>query len=114
MPQLDALTYFSQFVYLLISFIAVYLFVLNTVIPKVHSALKLRQKVNTVARLTKTLESILPVDDCGGPFVRSLRSSKWCDSTKYDVVRPSSARALQMATTLILKKQQCGFVLSTL
>nr|AML80550.1 ATP synthase F0 subunit 8 [Ulva prolifera] len=48
MPQLDALTYFSQYVYLLITFCAVYYYVLYFIIPKVVSTFKIRQKLNSL------------------------------------------------------------------
>nr|YP_010021529.1 ATP synthase FO subunit 8 [Ulva sp. A AF-2021]QOL10370.1 ATP synthase FO subunit 8 [Ulva sp. A AF-2021] len=48
MPQLDALTYFSQYVYLLITFSAVYYYVLYFIIPKIVSTLKIRQKLNSL------------------------------------------------------------------
>ena len=48
MPQLDALTYFSQYVYLLITFIAVYYFVLSFIIPKILCTFKIRQKLNSL------------------------------------------------------------------
>nr|WVH39682.1 ATP synthase FO subunit 8 [Ulva dactylifera] len=47
MPQLDALTYFSQYIYLLITFSAVYYYVLYFIIPKIVSTLKIRQKLNS-------------------------------------------------------------------
>nr|YP_009424205.1 ATP synthase F0 subunit 8 [Ulva flexuosa]AQS79870.1 ATP synthase F0 subunit 8 [Ulva flexuosa]ATP01429.1 ATP synthase FO subunit 8 [Ulva flexuosa] len=49
MPQLDALTYFSQYVYLLITFSAVYYYVLYFIIPKIVSTFKIRQKLNSLA-----------------------------------------------------------------
>ena len=55
MPQLDALTYFSQFIYLVLSFVGVYGLALQFIIPKVVSAQKLRQKLNSVAELTAKL-----------------------------------------------------------
>nr|BBE20973.1 ATP synthase F0 subunit 8 [Ulva ohnoi] len=48
MPQLDALTYFSQYIYLLITFSAVYYYVLYFIIPKIVSTLKIRQKLNSL------------------------------------------------------------------
>nr|YP_009546834.1 ATP synthase FO subunit 8 [Ulva expansa]AYO97756.1 ATP synthase FO subunit 8 [Ulva expansa]AYP41034.1 ATP synthase FO subunit 8 [Ulva expansa] len=48
MPQLDALTYFSQYVYLFITFSAVYYYVLHFIIPKIVSTLKIRQKLNSL------------------------------------------------------------------
>jgi hypothetical protein len=111
MPQLDALTYFSQFIYLLISFIAVYIFILNTIIPKIVSAQKIRQKVNSVANLNSKLNAAYL---SGGPChsVKSLRSSKWYDSTKPCGAWITSARALQIATTLGFKKRLCGLTLA--
>ena len=45
MPQLDTLTYFSQYVYLVGTFIAVYIFVLRYIMPLVITTFKLRQKL---------------------------------------------------------------------
>ncbi len=57
MPQLDILTYFSQFVYLLISFITIYYFVIVFIIPNTVTATKLRAKFNSTTRETaKSLE----------------------------------------------------------
>nr|UCS09825.1 ATP synthase F0 subunit 8 [Percursaria percursa] len=50
MPQLDALTYFSQYVYLLITFGAIYYYVLNFIIPKIVGTFKIRQKLNSLNR----------------------------------------------------------------
>jgi hypothetical protein len=59
MPQLDSLTYSAQFVYLLISFIGVYILTLQWIIPSVSTTQKLRQKLNTVALLDSKLDSFL-------------------------------------------------------
>nr|WVH39719.1 ATP synthase FO subunit 8 [Ulva taeniata] len=48
MPQLDALTYFSQYIYLLVTFSAVYYYVLYFIIPKIVSTFKIRQKLNSL------------------------------------------------------------------
>jgi hypothetical protein len=50
MPQLDSLTYFSQYVYLVISFVAVYCFLLTFIVPKIVSTFKIRQKLNSLNR----------------------------------------------------------------
>jgi hypothetical protein len=47
MPQLDTLTYFSQYVWLVITFASVYYFVIEFIIPSTASALKLRSKLNS-------------------------------------------------------------------
>jgi hypothetical protein len=47
MPQLDTLTYFSQYVWLVITFASVYYFVIDLIIPSTASALKLRSKLNS-------------------------------------------------------------------
>ena len=111
MPQLDTLTYFSQFIYLLISFIAVYVFLLNTVIPKIVSAQKLRQKMNSVSSLTAKLHAAAHAGD-PTHSVKSLRSSKWYDSTTPSVTWHVSARALQIAATLGFKKRLCRLQLA--
>ena len=60
MPQLDALTYFSQYVYLLITFIAVHYFVLSFIIPKTLATLKIRQKLNSLSEIGTTNKSFTP------------------------------------------------------
>jgi hypothetical protein len=47
MPQLDTLTYFSQYVWLVITFASVYYVVIVFIIPSTASALKLRSKLNS-------------------------------------------------------------------
>lgn len=47
MPQLDTLSYFSQFVFLLISFLFIYYFVVTLIIPNTVTAGKLRAKFNS-------------------------------------------------------------------
>ena len=67
MPQLDTLTYFTQYVYLLITFVAVYFFVLSFIIPKTLCSLKVRQKLNS-------LNSINPADST--KKVRAIHSNE--------------------------------------
>ena len=55
MPQLDPLAYFHQYVYLLMTFVAVYFFVLSYIIPKVISTLKIRRKLNSIHLLTNKI-----------------------------------------------------------
>jgi hypothetical protein len=64
MPQLDSLTYCAQFVYLLISFIGVYILTLQWIIPSVATTQKLRQKLNTVALLDSKLDSRISTVEC--------------------------------------------------
>ena len=47
MPQLDNVTYFSQFVFLLLSFLTVYYFVITNIMPATLTAHKLRAKFNS-------------------------------------------------------------------
>ena len=47
MPQLDILSYFSQFVFLLFTFIAIYYFVITFIMPSTIAASKLRAKFNS-------------------------------------------------------------------
>lgn len=60
MPQLDIVTYFSQFIYLLISFITIYYFVIVFIIPNTVTASKLRAKFNstTLNETGKNIEKI--------------------------------------------------------
>jgi Plant ATP synthase F0 len=109
MPQLDALTYFTQFVYLLLSFVASYMFALNFVIPKIISAQKLRQKLNSIAQVTSKLDhsdaqhnAILYASH------ENLLSSNWYACSKLSKSWPSCARMLQMGSTLRLKKLFCS------
>jgi F0F1-type ATP synthase membrane subunit b/b' len=55
MPQLDTLTYFSQYVWLVITFASVYYFAIEFIIPSTASALKLRSKLNSSKLLNPTL-----------------------------------------------------------
>lgn len=57
MPQLDILSYFSQFVFLLFSFIAIYYFVITFIIPSAITASKLRAKFNSTTLRSKTNRS---------------------------------------------------------
>ena len=47
MPQLDILSYFSQFVFLLITFITIYYYVITFILPTTLTASKLRAKFNS-------------------------------------------------------------------
>ncbi len=67
MPQLDTLTYLTQYIYLLITFVAVYFFVLSFIIPKTLCSLKVRQKLNS-------LNIADPVD--GDKKVRAIHSNE--------------------------------------
>ena len=106
MPQLDSLTYFSQYIYLLISYVAVYVFAINVIIPKIVSAQKIRQKLNSIALATQKLEQV-SLDDNQWQTVDGLRSSKWQGSAKLGAKWPVGARALQMYQTLEFKKRLC-------
>lgn len=113
MPQLDLLTYFHQYVYLIITFVAVYLFVLSFIIPKIVSALKIRRKLNSLNLLSSKLNPSVLVEQqkiskITNPLfghydhllthnwktVLAKRKKDWLDST----------RALQLCQTLKLKK----------
>ena len=89
MPQLDALTYFSQYVYLFITFSAVYYYVLYFIIPKIVSTLKIRQKLNSLAisqaennkngaqQQSGDLDSIRLVDKFSQHTKGSISSPSW-------------------------------------
>nr|YP_010733804.1 ATP synthase F0 subunit 8 [Gayralia brasiliensis]YP_010733833.1 ATP synthase F0 subunit 8 [Monostroma nitidum]WEG93075.1 ATP synthase F0 subunit 8 [Gayralia brasiliensis]WEG93104.1 ATP synthase F0 subunit 8 [Monostroma nitidum] len=55
MPQLDTLTYFSQFFFLLLSFLYIYYFLTTYIIPSTLTADKLRAKFNSNLHSEKAL-----------------------------------------------------------
>jgi len=75
MPQLDVLTYFTQFFYLLISFLTTYLYANLKILPSVVSVFKLRQKLNSIAFATSKLEhsafSVRPVTAAQSSLLKS-------------------------------------------
>lgn len=107
MPQLDALTYFSQYIYLYISFVAAYAFVLNNIIPKVVSAQKLRQKLNSVAVVRSKLSHGEIHNDTLYAAHEALLSANWYAYAKLGKTWPTCARMLQMGHTLRLRKLFC-------
>lgn len=115
MPQLDVLTYFSQFIYLLISFIAVYVFIHSAVIPKIVSAQKLRQKVNSVSCLAGGFHQSSPYaahqSSTLTHSVCGLRSSKWHGSCGPRATWARCARAQQLAAAQGFKKRLCNMTL---
>jgi ABC-type uncharacterized transport system YnjBCD substrate-binding protein len=117
MPQLDALTYFSQYIYLLISFVAVYIFVLNFIMPKVVSTLKLRQKLNSLNLLSNKLNQpslqVYERSKLQTLFTHydQLLNHNWKTNTtkqKNDMLQ--SVRAMQFCMTFRLKKLFCDNV----
>lgn len=116
MPQLDALTYFSQWVYLLLTFVGCYIFVLVTIIPKVVGLLKLRQKLNTIAQVTSKLTCHYnPACDIGAlsSAHQELNTSNWYARATSGVNKtwPQCAAMLQLGQTLRLKKLFCIAIL---
>lgn len=109
MPQLDSQTYFSQFVYLIISFVAVYILILNFILPRVVAVQKMRQKLNSIATAVAKLDRAAS-DELGHP-VEVLRSAKWQSAAKLAEKWPSSARSLQIQRALTFKKSLCTYVL---
>ena len=112
MPQLDTLTYLTQYVFLLTTFVGAYFFVLSFIIPKTLCAFKVRQKLNSlnvdvdVANANRESASI---------FLQynELINSNWRVETAK--IGPTllgsrwliSARALQLTQVMRLKKLLC-------
>nr|YP_025781.1 ATP synthase F0 subunit 8 [Tupiella akineta]AAQ18740.1 ATP synthase F0 subunit 8 [Tupiella akineta] len=71
MPQLDTLTYFTQFVFLLVSFIYIYYFVITYIIPNTLTARKLRAKFNSQLESSKGLLQV-PSELGGEAFIGEL------------------------------------------
>lgn len=116
MPQLDALTYFSQYVYLLISFVGTYVLVTTFVIPNLVALLKLRQKLNSLSSLTGSLmdASTPNTETCQlDDYAERLASESW-----YGDVQKGSQRVwshagslMQLTACVRLKKLLVGSVL---
>jgi Plant ATP synthase F0 len=110
MPQLDVLTYFTQFVYLLLSFVGAYIFALNFLLPRVLGAIKLRQKLNSISQATSKLEH----SDADGHNATlyaahdNLLSANYYACSKLSKSWPTCAMILQMSLTLKLKKLFCN------
>lgn len=63
MPQLDTLSYFTQFVYLLFSFLLTYYFVISFVLPNTLTAAKLRAKFKSHLDSSKDSSSAMIEND---------------------------------------------------
>nr|AOC61491.1 ATP synthase F0 subunit 8 [Rhexinema sarcinoideum] len=59
MPQLDTLSYFTQFIYLLFSFLLTYYFVISFVLPNTVTAGKLRAKFKSHLNSSKDSSSAI-------------------------------------------------------
>lgn len=127
MPQLDALTYFTQYSHLLITFIAVYYFALSVIIPKTVSILKMRHKLNSLnsapikGQGSSTIDNAqLKVDNA--QFSKlfsqydSLLNNHWLIETSNTRTREAygqwlvSASVLQLAQVVRLKKLLCSSI----
>jgi hypothetical protein len=60
MPQLDNLSYLSQFAYLFISFLGTYSFMVFFLIPRAITTKKFKQKLNSIALLTSKFSEKTP------------------------------------------------------
>lgn len=112
MPQLDTLTYFTQYVFLLITFVGTYFFVLSFIIPNTLCAFKVRQKLNS---LSIEIDLVDASEESTSTFLQynELINSNWRVETAK--MGPSllgskwlvSTRALQLAQSIRLKKLLC-------
>nr|AGH24418.1 ATP synthase F0 subunit 8 [Reclinomonas americana ATCC 50284] len=104
MPQLDKVTFFSQYFWLLIFFLTFYFFVLKIVLPTVVTIFKLRKKkleamVNDIETLKKEESSILANYDSVliDSFASSkdifnsavVKSNKWIDDSARNINKTS-------------------------
>ena len=116
MPQLDALTYFSQYVYLLISFVGTYVLVTTFVIPNLVALLKLRQKLNSLTSLTGSLTggSVSVAETCApDDYAERLASESWYGDVQKGSQRvwPHAGSLMQLTACARLKKLLVGAVL---
>ena len=119
MPQLDTLTYLTQYVFLLITFVGTYFFVLSFIIPKTLCAFKIRQKLNS---LNVDVDLANASNDSTSTFLQynELICRNWRIETAK--IAPSllgspwlvSARALQLTQVMRLKKLLCTHMVQTL
>lgn len=104
MPQLDKVTFFSQYFWLLIFFLTFYFFVLKIVLPTVVTIFKLRKKKleamsHDIENLKKEESSILSNYDSVliDSFTSSreifnsavVRSNKWIDESARNINKTS-------------------------
>lgn len=106
MPQLDVFPYFSQFVYFLISFIAVYVLSLTIVLPQLVAILKIRQKLNSLVRLSSKL-ALADKDTYIWMAEDKLITTNWYNRCKLTKMWILSARMQQIAEIMRLKKLDC-------
>jgi len=101
MPQLDTLTYFSQYIWLVITFVSVYYFVIEFIIPSTASALKLRSKLNSFKLLKN--RQVMNQDPPKGRFVGfSIHSSIFhLNSAKGHLIESNVQCECWSSTTVI-------------
>jgi len=112
MPQLDTLTYLTQYVFLLITFVGTYFFVLTFIIPNTLSAFKVRHKLNSL-NIEVGLVDVSQKPTNTFLQYNELINSNWRIETAK--ISPSflgsrwliSTRALQLAQVIRFKKQLC-------
>lgn len=99
MPQLDTLTYFSQYAYLMISFLGTYVLTLNFILPGLTALTKLRQKLNSLSTLASDLDA--PGDGSQGP-TEAVPTSRLAAGSWYDAVQKSSRRPWPMSCATMM------------
>lgn len=125
MPQLDTLTYLTQYIYLLSTFVAVYCFVLSFIIPKTLCSLKVRQKLNSLNSVNladgdKKAMDLHEKEADSSTIIflqyNNLLNNNWATETATEQGAESllklgqwliSVRALQLAQVVRLKKLLC-------
>ena len=120
MPQLDTLTYFSQYAYLAISFIGTYVLVLTLIVPNLVALLKLRQKLNSLSSLSASLgEAHRQAPLAGDAGTESYAThQRLAGESWYDALQKSRGRTwsytsalMQTAACVRLKKTLAKVVL---
>lgn len=111
MPQLDALTYFSQYIWLIVTFGTTYAFVIHFIIPSLASTLKLRAKLNSSNTLKPKGSSTDTIVDL---MEYKIAQSNWSNAIpvhSQSLVKTGhwlqSIAALQEVECLLAKKKLC-------
>lgn len=133
MPQLDHVTYLSQFFWLFVCFLSFYVILVNKLLPKISSVLKMRRRLlsNEIVETTKTSTAIASegattyeqlvatsVAYTKDTLDISLKeATKWIQSNTESIhkteLAPAHAQYLNIVGELIAKKYVLGSILAS-
>lgn len=97
MPQLDLLTFFTQFFWAVLCLFLFYFFVSKLILPELTRVLKYRSKASALSNAGDRLDLVSHAGQDGSSETFSHSSAKSGSSTLYQYAINSSARALTEA-----------------